>query len=69
MQQMYKLKTDVQNNHGIGLVGIMQVGGGQKKLIGSLSGFAKIGTVWERKWMRISKLRVPSKLDLSRLVG
>ena len=69
MQQMYKLKTDVQNNHGIGLVGIMQVGGGQKKLIGSLSGFAKNGTVWERKGMRISKLRVPSKLDLSRLVG
>ena len=69
MQQMYKLKTDVQNNHWIGLVGIMQVGGGQKKLIGSLSGFAKNGTVWERKGMSISKLRVPSKLDLSRLVG
>ena len=42
--EMYKLKTEVQNNHGINfrLVGIMQVGG-QKKLIGRLSGFASRG--------------------------
>ena len=43
--EMYKLKTEVQNNHGINfrLVGIMQVCG-QKKLIGRLSGFAR----WDR---------------------
>ena len=46
MQQMYKLKTDVQNNHGIGLVGIMQVGGGQKK--------ADWQSVWFcQKWNRL----------------
>ena len=41
--EMYKLKTEVQNNHGINfrLVGIMQVCG-QKKLIGRLSGFARV---------------------------
>ena len=44
VMQMYKLKTEVQNNHGINfcLVGIMQVCG-QEKQIGSLSGFAGTG--------------------------
>ena len=48
--QMYKLKTEVQNNHGINfrLVGIMQVCG-QKKQIGRLSGFARgpVADVWK----------------------
>lgn len=45
VMQMYKLKTEVQNNHGINfrLVGIMQVCG-QEKQIGRSSGFARAGT-------------------------
>ena len=50
VMQMYKLKTEVQNNHGINfrLVGIMQVCG-QKKQIGRLSGFARgpVADVWK----------------------
>ena len=43
--QMYKLKTEVQNNHGINfrLVGIMQVCG-QEKQIGRSSGTGFYGT-------------------------
>ena len=43
--EMYKLKTEVQNNHGINfrLVGIMQVCG-QEKQIGRSSGTGFYGT-------------------------
>ena len=53
MQQMYKLKTEVQNNHGINfrLVGIMQVCGQQEKRIGRLSGGlpSQPGPVWNKR--------------------